>query len=68
MSADPWRFRCPDCGSTTLYRRTFKPSGTRSGGPDGTGAFRCRGCGGTHGQLLDKKCGEVRTPKRGELS
>lgn len=51
MHSEPWRYRCPECGSVNLRRR-----GDGSATPrDPAGRFYCRQCKTGHKRRYDAK-------------
>ena len=50
---EPWRYACPLCGSTSLYRRT---GDTVSGSAPG-GRYYCQGCKSPLNYVYDKRRG-----------
>jgi len=53
MAAEPWRYRCPECGSTQI--RSNDNSG---GGVRGSGRFYCNYCQSTPETRIDAKLGQ----------
>lgn len=75
MTRDPWRYRCPHCGSAAVVRLTScaRPRGEsyRVGG-DGAAAakddagkgYSCKRCGERAEKLVDMKRTQLATPCR----
>jgi predicted SprT family Zn-dependent metalloprotease len=45
---EPWRYRCADCGSVSVFKRFHNWQ-------DGRGAVRCGGCSTKHDVIYDAK-------------
>jgi len=50
---EPWRYVCPSCGSSTLYRR----NGDRISGSEPEGKCYCSGCNSGLNYVYDKRRG-----------
>lgn len=57
-----WRYRCTECGCTTLKKRVLVEGPTHKGGRTADGRYYCKGCNGSHDAVTDMKTGEVATP------
>lgn len=56
---EPWRFRCIECGSTQLSKRSsYGDNTTVKGGPTAANRFYCRGCHRGFNKRLDAKTGK----------
>jgi len=50
---EPWRYSCPFCGSTTIYRR----GGDTVAGSEPAGQYYCGGCRSPLNYVYDKRRG-----------
>lgn len=56
---DPWRFRCPECGSTQVTKRSsYGDNTTVKGGYTADSRYYCRGCKSSIDTRLDVKTGK----------
>mgnify|MGYP002338697327 CR=1 FL=1 len=55
MTREPWRLRCPECGSTQVTKRTNYGDTPVRGEMEPDSKFYCRGCNQSIEKRLDAK-------------